>query len=134
MKKDLMKTEIMVHCGNAPKMERVIELTIAMAKIDIDSVKQHVRDDFVWKIVGEDDVVALNELAHVLGEKPEIVTLNIQNALSHGNGAMCEGTVSLKDGSLLYFCTVVKFVNTTKNALVKEAHTYFVENSRNRDE
>jgi len=30
-----MKTEIMLHCGNAPKMEKVIELTIALAKKDI---------------------------------------------------------------------------------------------------
>jgi len=68
----------------------------------------------------------LDELTDVLEQKPAVMELNIENALSHGNGAMCEGTMIFEDGSLVYFCNVVKFVNTSKDALVKEAHTYFV--------
>jgi len=116
----------MVHCGNAPKMERVVELTIALAKKDVNLVKLHVREDFVWKSVGKDEVIPLDELTDALELKPTVMELNIENALSHGNGAMCEGTISFEDGSLVYFCNVVKFVNTAKDALVKEAHTYFV--------
>lgn len=121
-----MKTEVMFHCGNAPKMERVIELTIALAKKDVKLVKSHVREDFVWKTVGEDDVILFDDLTKELERRPTVIKLNVENALSHGNGAMCEGTLSFEDGSLLYFCNVVKFVNTAKDALVKEAHTYFV--------
>ncbi|QNO15355.1 hypothetical protein HYG86_11575 [Alkalicella caledoniensis] len=121
-----MKTEVMFHCGNAPKMERVIELTIALAKKDVNLVKSHVREDFVWKTVGEDDVILFEDLTQKLARRPTVTKLNVENALSHGNGAMCEGTLSFEDGSLLYFCNVVKFVNTAKDALVKEAHTYFV--------
>lgn len=117
----------MFHCGNAPKMERVVELTIALAKKDVNLVKLHVREDFIWKTVGKDEVIPLDELTDALEQKPAVMELNIENALSHGKGAMCEGTLLFEDGSLVYFCNVVKFVNTAKDAFVKEAHTYFVE-------
>ena len=124
-----MKTEVMFHCGNSPKMERVIELTIALAKKDINLVKSHVREDFVWKTVGKDEVISFENLLQELEKRPTVTELNISNALSHGNGAMCEGTLKFVDGDFLYFCNVVKFANTAKDALVKEAHTYFVERS-----
>lgn len=122
-----MKTKVMFHCGNAPKMERVVELTIALVKKDVNLVKSHVREDFVWKTVGKDDVISFHDLTQELAKRPTVMEINVENALSHGNGAMCEGTLSFEDGGLLYFCNVVKFVNTAKDALVKEAHTYFVD-------
>lgn len=121
-----MKTEVMVHCGNAPKMERVIDLTIALAKKDVNLVKAHVREDFVWKTVGKDDVISYDDLIQELAKRPTVTEIKVKNALSHGNGAMCEGTLSFEDGDFMYFCNVVKFVNTAKDALIKEAHTYFV--------
>lgn len=122
-----MKTEVMFHCGNSPKMERVIELTIALAKKDVNLVKSHVREDFVWKTVGKEEVISFDDLTQALEERPEVTELKVENSLSHGNGAMCEGTLSFEDGSLIYFCNVVKFVNTAKDALIKEARTYFIE-------
>lgn len=121
-----MKTDIMVHCGNSPKMERVIDLTVALARKDAELVKQHVRDDFTWKTVGGETVISFEELDQELKSRPPVKELSVTNALSHGNGAMCEGTLLFEDGDILQFCTVVKFVNTAKDALIKEAHTYFV--------
>lgn len=121
-----MKTSVMFHCGNAPKMERVIDLTIALAKRDFSTAKPHVREDFVWKTVGSVDAIRYDELSEELPKRPEVKQLTISNALSHGNGAMCEGELVFQDGDKLYFCTVVEFVNTAKDALVKSAHTYFV--------
>lgn len=116
----------MFNCGNSPKMERAIELTIALAQKDANLVNSHVREDFIWKIVGKDDVISLPDLTQELSKKPDVTELNVENALSHGNGSMCEGTLLFEDGSHLYFCNVVKFVNTAKDALVKEGHTYFI--------
>src|SRR5690554_5998412 len=99
----LMKIEVMFHCGNAPKMERVIELTIALAKKDINLVKSHVRGDFIWRTVGIEDVISFDDLTQELVKRPTVTELNIENALSHGNGAMCEGALLFEDGSLLYF-------------------------------
>lgn len=121
-----MKTEVMFHCGNSPKMERVIDLTIALAQKDANMVKSHVRDDFVWRTVGENEAIIFDELTQEMAKRPVVSELTVENALSHGNGAMCEGTLLFEDGSILYFCNVVRFVNTAKDALVKEAHTYFV--------
>lgn len=121
-----MKTEIMFRCGNAPKMERVIELTIAMAKNDVSLIMDNVRQDFIWKIIGEDESFSLNDLAVAFEKWSNVSYLTVENALSHGNGAMCEGQLLLEDGKILNFCNVVKFVNTAKDAFIKEAHTYFI--------
>lgn len=121
-----MKTDIMVHCGNSPKMERVIDLTVALANKDTELVKQYVRDDFTWKAVGGDENISFENLDQELTERPSVTELSVTNALSHGNGAMCEGTLLFEDEDVLHFCTVVKFVSTAKDALIKEAHTYFV--------
>ena len=121
-----MKTNVMFHCGNAPKMERAIDLTIALAKKDFDTVKPHVREDFVWTTVGSDETIHYNQIRQKLSLRPEVKTLTINNALSHGNGAMCEGEMLFSDGDSSSFCMVVEFVNTAKDALVKSAHTYFV--------
>ncbi|ABX81387.1 hypothetical protein [Acholeplasma laidlawii] len=121
-----MKLEVMYHCGNAPKMERVIDLTIALSKKDIDTVKTHVREDFTWKIVGENHVVKLEQLSQTLTTKPQILELIVKNALSHGKGAMCEGIMTFNNGLTYEFCNIVQFVNTAKDALIKEAHTYFI--------
>lgn len=120
-----MKTEIMVHCGNAPKMERVIELTVALASKNASEAKTHVREDFTWHEIGADNVLHYAELDEELLKRPNVKLLKIDNALSHGNGAMCEGMLEFEDGDKLYFCMVVEFVNTAKDALVKSAHTYF---------
>lgn len=121
-----MKIEVMFHCGNAPKMERVIDLTIALSKKDIDAVKTHVREDFTWRIVGENHIVKLDQLSQTLITKPQILELTVENALSHGKGAMCEGVITFDNGLTYVFCNVVQFVNTASDALIKEAHTYFI--------
>lgn len=122
-----MKTEVMVHCGNSPKMQRVIDLTVALAGKDVESVESYVREDFVWKTVGEEDDISYEALKQKLTDRPTVTELNVDNALSHGNGAMCEGTLSFENGDTLYFCNVVTFVNTAKDALIKETHTYYVD-------
>ena len=124
-----MKMEIMFRCGNAPKMERVIELTVALAKNDLSLIEENVRQDFNWKIIGEDESFSLINIAFGLEKWSNVSKLTIENALSHGNGAMCEGELLLENGKILYFCNVVKFVSTAKDALIKEAHTYFIEHN-----
>lgn len=121
-----MEAEVMVHCGNSPKMERVIDLTTALAEKDVESVKSYVREDFVWKTIGSEEVISFEDLSQKLPARPTVLKMTIQNALSHGKGAMCEGTLSFEDEDTIFFCNVVQFVNTAKDALIKEAHTYFV--------
>ncbi|GEK88271.1 hypothetical protein SAMN04488100_11817 [Alkalibacterium putridalgicola] len=121
-----MKTDVMVHCGNSPKMERVIDLTVALAAKDADSVKSIVREDFVWKTVGQEALISFEDLSQKLAKRPDVTEIKVENALSHGKGAMCEGTLNFEDGDVLSFCNVITFSSTAKDALVKEAHTYFI--------
>lgn len=121
-----MKTDILAYCGNAPKMQRVIDLTIALAKRDEKAVQQHVREDFVWSTVGVNEMLTYDELAVKLPARPAVKKITVINAMSHGNAAMCEGELVFEGGDTLLFCNVVQYVNTAKDALIKTAHTYFV--------
>lgn len=121
-----MKHNVMVHCGNAPKMQQVIDLTLALADRDAATAKMHVREDFVWSTIGNDDQITYDDLATVLPARPAVAKATISNAMSHGNAAMCEGVFAFEDGDTLSFCMVVQFVNTAKDALIKSAHTYYV--------
>jgi hypothetical protein len=115
----------MFHCGNAPKMERVIDLTIALTDKNAAEAKRHIREDFVWNEVGEGEIANYNNLDEVLSKRPDVSKITVNNALSHGNGAMCEGILEFEDGDKLYFCAVARFASTTKDALIKEIHFYF---------
>ncbi len=121
-----MKTEVMLHCGNAPKMERVIDLTIALARKDAAAAKKHIREDFVWSELGGEEVLSFETLESALKERPDVDAMHVTNGLSHGNGAMCEGTLLFADGDELYFCSVATFVSTAKDALIKRLHIYFI--------
>lgn len=122
----LMKTSVLMHCNNAPKMARVIDLSIAIGRKDKAGIHTHVRDDFVLKMIGTNETFDLLHIDEVLVRMPDILEMNIINALSHGNAAMCEGTITLKDKSVCNFCFVVKFVNTAKDALIKSGHIYII--------
>lgn len=126
-----MKIDVLVHCGNAPKMEQVINLTSALAKRDPDAVRSHVREDFTWSVVGNYEIINFDELDKKLPQRPEVKSLTVSNAMSHGKVAMCEGKLLFADGDKLAFCTVVEFANTAKNALIKSAHSYFVKVKNN---
>ena len=122
-----MNTEVMFHCGNAPKMERVIELTIALAGRDENAAKVHLREDFVWTEVGAGKIADYSTLGDSLSRRQPVSIIKIDNGLSHGNGAMCEGVIEYTDNKSFYFCSVAQFVNTAKNALVKSLHVYVIE-------
>ncbi|MFA7417758.1 MAG: hypothetical protein WCZ19_04380 [Acholeplasma sp.] len=107
-------------------MARVIDLSIAIGHKDKACIQTHVRDDFVLKMIGTNDAFDLMHLDEVSVRMPDILEMNITNALSHGNAAMCEGIVTLKDKSVYSFCFVVKFVNTAKHALIKSGQIYII--------
>lgn len=126
-----MKTVISVHCGNSPKMEKITSLSVALAKRDVDTAKTYVGENFTWSAVGSDETIYYDELGETLSEQPEVTSLTISNAMSHGKVAMCEGELLFANGDRLAFCTVAEFVNTAKNALIKSAHSYFVKVKNN---
>ncbi|MFT4147534.1 MAG: hypothetical protein QM632_01885 [Micrococcaceae bacterium] len=122
-----METKVFFSCNNAPKMARIVDISIAIAERDIEALKPHVRDDFTLSIVGTDLNYTLDELVHELPKDPAVKTIEVTNALSHGNGGMAEGTMERTNGTRYQFCHVARFVNTAKDALVKNVHMYFVQ-------
>lgn len=126
-KEIIVNKDVMVHCGNAPKMERVIDLTVSLAARDEAAAKTHLRDDFTWTEVGMGRIADFSSLGAALAARPEVSSIAIENALSHGNGAMCEGWFERIDGRAFHFCSVAKFVSTAKNAAVKALHMYLID-------
>ena len=98
----------------------------ALVKRDEKAVRQHVHEDFVWSTVGTSETLTYDEFATKLPARPTVKKLTVTNAMSHGNAAMCEGELVFEDGGTLLFCNVVQYTSTAKDALIKEAHTYFV--------
>lgn len=125
-----MKIETFVHCGNAPKMQHIIDLVAAIAKRDESAVQKLVRDDFSWRVVGSDEEMTYNELGEALSKRPEVHVARFDTAMSHGNIAMCEGVLTFADKDELHFCTVGRFTSTAKDAVIRECHTYFIPKSK----
>lgn len=121
-----MRKDVLVHSGNAPKMEQVIDLTIALAERDAAAARLHVREDFVWNDVSHGVIADYNTLSQALSGRASVALISVANALSHGNSAMCEGTLEFDNGDILKYCMVVQFTSTAKNSLVKEMHSYFI--------
>lgn len=114
-----------MHCGNSPKMERTVELVIALADRDAQAAKALVREDFVWSEPGGAEVLRYERLETGLADRPAVDLLQVSNALSHGKAAMCEGQMTFADGDRLAFCAVVAFANTAKDARIVSAHFYY---------
>lgn len=122
----MIKIDVMVHCGNAPKMERVINLTLALLIKDVTEAKKHIRDDFIWNDIGSGITVQFKNLKNGLPKIQDVKMIKIDNGLSHGNGAMCEGLLEFENDASLHFCFVAKFVSTARGAAIKELHSYFI--------
>lgn len=120
-----MEIFVNTSCKNAPKKERTIDLVLAFIKKDEAVLKTLVTKDFTYHTVGDKTYYNLNNLSDFLNSY-NIEKITIDNALSHGNGAMAEGIIILKDTKNVRFCLVTQFKSTLNNALIKSAHCYFV--------
>ena len=121
-----MKQTVFPNCGNAPKMGAVVDLMIALADRDANAVQHLTREDFVYQAVGRDDHMDYEALASELPKRPAVSSITVDNGMSHGNGAMCEGTLEFADSDTLRFCAVAKFTSTARDALIKQLHVYYV--------
>jgi transcriptional regulator NrdR family protein len=97
-----------------------------MASKHIDQIRMHVRDDFKWTIIGDEEDISIENMDKALNERPMVVEIEVKIALSHGISSICEGILILDNGKKLNFCNVVRFASVKKDALIKEAHTYII--------
>lgn len=115
-------------CGNAPKKLQLQELTIAIACLEIGSIKEDLSDDIVWEIVGEKPLQGKDSFVRKLKEMTpsQVTEIHISNIITHGSTGSINGKMTLKDGSSLGFCDVYTFTGAGKKAKIKEITSYII--------
>ena len=114
-----MEMTIPEDCGNSPRMAIVAEIAAAWAAGEEDSVREWLREDVAWTLVGEHAPASDGYVRPPLtAESGEILTV-----LNHGRLAACDGYL-MREGERVDFCHVIRFAGTTKTAKIREIRTY----------
>lgn len=114
-----MEMRIPEDCGNSPRMAIVADIVTAWAAGEEGAVREWLREDATWHLVGEDapapDGIVPPPFVAARGE--------ILTVLNHGRLAACDGSLE-GDGQRVDFCHVLRFAGTTKTAQIREIRTY----------
>ncbi|MGO1480005.1 MAG: hypothetical protein ACTHWF_02665 [Brachybacterium sp.] len=114
-----MEIKIPEDCGNSPRMTIVADIAAAWANGEEATVREWLRGDAVWTLVGSDSPAADGYVpTPVDADSGEILTV-----LNHGRLAACDGYV-VSGGERIDFCHMIRFAGTTKTAKVREIRTY----------
>lgn len=115
-------------CGNAPKKQMLKDFTVALAKNDIVSCLEWVREDIVWEIIGEQKINGIDEYEQKLIDMKErnVKELQIENIITHGNTCSVNGTLIFNDLQSIAFCDVYNFAGFGKNAKIKRITSYII--------
>lgn len=115
-----MEMTIPQDCGNSPRMALVAEIATAWARGEDDAVREWLREDARWELVGSDDGAAAPGIVPPPfdADAGEILTV-----LNHGRLAACDGYL-LRGTQRVDFCHVLHFAGATKTARIREIRTY----------
>lgn len=116
-----MEMTIPEHCGNSPRMALVAQLVTAWAAGEEASVREWLREDATWLLVGEGAPAAGGIVAPPFtAEHGEILTV-----LNHGRVAACDGFLQ-RGEERIDFCHVLRFAGAAKTAPIREIRTYLL--------
>ena len=106
-------------CGNSPRMAIVPDIVAAWAAGEEATVREWLRDDAIWILVGEDGPAPGGVPPPPLAaERGEILMV-----LNHGRLAACEGYL-VRGEERADFCHMIRFTGATKTARIREIRTY----------
>ena len=123
-----MEVIIGKDCGNSPKNIFIQELTIALTKGDLQSVRNRVTDDIRWNIVGGRVVQGKDPFVEALQDKKndKPVELFLDHVATHGKAGAVDGRIVFKNKNTQGFCHVYEFSNAKGDA-VNEMISYIIE-------
>ncbi len=115
-------------CGNSPKNALLQDVTIALAKRDVDFLLSHVTDDVIWEVVGSDVVEGKAAFARAVDARTasDVTQLTIDHVMSHGRVGAVNGTAEYRDAKSSDFCGVFEFANA-KGERVRAIRSYVIE-------
>lgn len=112
-------------CGNSPKNLLLQNLTIALAKRELENTLLIVAEDIEWEIIGERLVQGKPSLAKFLQELQvdPVAELEISHVVSHGKAGAVDGAAILNNGRKYRFCNFYEFAGA-KGTIVRRIVTY----------
>lgn len=113
-------------CDNAPKKQLVLDYNTAFINKQKDTLLDFLHQDCTQNIVGEDLLSDKNSIEKVLDrilnfDPKEMV---IENLLSHGKLAACNGTITLASNAKIYFSEFYVFSSHSKDAKIISITSY----------
>lgn len=104
------------------------ELNHAFANGNTQFMLDHVAENFVWRIVGTDEISGKDAYAEALKEMvfPEPINFKIHTIITHGTEASVSGVMYISDNHYIEFCDVMKFKSAGSN-LITRMTSYAIE-------
>ncbi len=124
----MVKVNVQIDCGNAPKKEFIRDFEIALARRDSEAALERLDDAIHWELVGDRTIegkAAAEKLLETMAEQ-EVEELTLENVLTHGKVGAANGTIRFSNGDVLGFCDVVTFTSSAKHARIKKLSSYIV--------
>ncbi len=122
-----MKLNIQADCGNAPKRELIRDLTIYFVSYDIPKAMEHMADDVVWTLVGDEPITGKERFAAALTQMMgnKATELTIHSIVTHGKEGAVNGEMTMEDGNVFGFADFYEFASAG-NTKVKAIKSYVI--------
>ena len=121
-------TQIIIKpdCRNAPKKEFLREFNIAFATGNVHFLRDHLSEDAIWTIHGDQKVIGKEKIVEKIGKMSEQLAeeLIIHSIITHGAEAAVNGEIKMKSQNYA-FCDVYRFTSAGSKVL-KEISSYVI--------
>lgn len=117
-------------CGNAPRMQILRDLVVAIAERDHHHIESVLSDDFTWTLIGDHTMGSRDELRTWLTALPTVSEVEFGTLVTHGRGASVDGVFHLVDGSHSAFSHVLNFAGAAKAAKLASVKSYVINSPR----
>jgi len=120
----MTKIEATPNCGNSPKSQTLVELTVAIARADVSALAALVTLDVSWNPVGRKRVAGVEAFCKAITRYGPAKRLTIRHVLTHGSSGAVDGIVDY-NGRQRAFCFMFDFANA-KGKAVRNISSYSI--------
>lgn len=120
----MTRIELSGDCDNSPKNKLLQDLTVAIARNDLERIAQIVTEDVDWVPIGRKSVTGVSSLCQRISRVGPATRLTIDRVMSHGKSGAVNGEVTYRKSNRA-FCFVFEFANA-KGQAVKRITSYYI--------
>ena len=124
----MAKVVVPDDCGNSPRKALIKDINVAFAENDAEFVLDHLTDDAVMEMVGDERIEGKTSIREALEQMADMETVEmvVEHVITHGKTAAANGTMKLAGGDQFGFCDVYVFDGHGKNAKIEKLTSYVV--------